>query len=257
MKRKKSILGIAAWFLFTVLVVGAIGQTIGAMITVIPQSSWVMEGLISGCIVVAVICVLAVARMVAVNIQKKMVLTGKKSVILEIIAVLLLLSVAILSRMYYLGTIDGNQADSIYFQTASVGTDKLLFATTNHSAVIYVSILSFLLALLGNKISICILFQMVLQCITLLLVYFTIRGISGKVTAFVAAFVLAVSETYLNSMLPLSPENLLFCVFMLGFWMSSLLWKYMNGNQTTKVLDTIVFFMAGFSTAAIIYIDLT
>lgn len=257
MKRKKSILGMAVWFLFTILVAGAIGQTVYTMAAIIPESSWVREGLTLGCVVVAAICALIIIRMIAVNVRKKFVMTGKKAIILEVIAVLLLLSVTILSRLYYMNTIDMDQTENMYFQIASVGTDKLVFDTTNHAAILYVYILSFLLALLGNKISICIYFQLLLQCITLLFAYLTARNISGKMTAFTANLVLAVSTSYVSVMLPLAPENLLICIFMLGFWMISLLWKYMNVKQTTKVLDAILFFMAGLSTAAIMYTDMT
>ncbi len=257
MKRKKSILGTVVWFLFTIFVVCTIGQTLYTMTTIIPESSWIMEGLVLGCIIVAAVCALMVLRMIAVHVQKKFVMTAKKSIVLDIITIILLLCVTILSRLYYLNTIDMNQAENLYFQIASVGTDKLVFDTTNHAAILYVYILSFLLALLGNKISICIYFQLLLQCITLLFTFLAVRNISGKMTAFTAALVLAVSTSYKSFMLPLAPENLLICIFMLGFWMSSLLWKYMNVKQTTKVFDTILFFMAGLSTSAIIYTDVT
>lgn len=256
MKRKRSILGVVVWLFFTITIVGAMGQTLYTMTTIIPKSSWIMEGLILGCVVAATICVLIAIRVMALQVQSKFGMTRKKAMILEVLAVIIVISVMILIRLYYIEELDMNGAENIFFQLASVETNKLSFTTTNHATIIYVYILSFLLALLGNKIIIGIYFQLALQCITLLLAYLTIRNISGKMTALIANLILSILTVYLNTLLPLAPENLLLCIFMLGFWMISLLWKHMNANQDTKVLDVILFFMAGVATAAIIYTDI-
>ncbi len=256
MKRKKSFLGLTVWLLFTILVTGAFWQIAYAWLAVRPKVTFEKEEIILGCVLLVTAVGLMLTRMVALKVQKKFVITGKKKVVLNIVAVLLLITTALVSRFYYIETIDVKQAENLYYEFASVGTDKLVLHTTNHVAIIYAYLLSFLLTVFGNKISVCIYFQILLQCCTLLFGYFSIRNISGKIAAMTAAMILAVYPSYISSMLPLSPENLLICIFVFGFWMISLLWKHMNVGKTSDLYDGLLFFMAGLSTAALIYTDI-
>ncbi len=137
----------------------------------------------------------------------------RKSVIwqvVEAVVVVLLLGIGFMLRLE--GLENGSES-AAYFETASIRGEQGVPQLMHGAVYFYVHLLRILFYFLGNKFTVAVVLQVVLQMLAVLLLFFAIRGLVGRVTAVVMLSFSMCSPYMIQGALTLSPEMLylLFC----------------------------------------------
>lgn len=127
--------------------------------------------------------------------------------VLEILALLILLAAGILLRA---SGAESAAQPSEYYEMAKVAAGQKIPQTVHGAVYFYVQMLHMVFGLLGNHFLAGIWFQIVLQLVAMVVLYFIIRKLAGAVAALVA-FGFGMCAPYMvQSALVLSPEMLYF-----------------------------------------------
>jgi len=256
MRLKKSIFGCIIWILFIGTIIAAITQNIYVFSFTLPKDRWLIEGLILGCIFVAIIGMLLIMRNVAFQIQKRGAFSPRQDKIIECVGMTCLIVFIFGVRIYYLmNGMNGAIAENEFYNSAIVGSqyDRNTFTVLSN---IYIYLLSILFSLLGNRILIAVYFQLILQGVTILLTYFIVKHINGKVAGFVVSFVLALSYPFINEITKITPVHLLLFMIVLMMWYMTAVWKVILRGKANKILQFILVLFVCILTGFLCYIDL-
>lgn len=137
----------------------------------------------------------------------------------EIFAVLFIFAIGILYRFYlYLQ----NGADTIvetqFYHMAVVQEGKSVEPLVHGASYLYVHFLSFVFSFLGNKVIAAVWMQIIIEMLTLLLSYFLIRKMLGRITACIVMLIMSVSAAYTSQIFELTPEILFFLLYLIGMY---------------------------------------
>lgn len=255
MRVKKSIFGCIIWILFVGIIIASISQNLFVFSTEIPQKMWLTEGMILACILVATIGVLLIIRHISFQIQKKWTPTMKHIHIVEAVGVIILLLFIFGIRIYYVMQGYASIIENEYYTSAIVGNSH---DTTTYSTLsnVYIYLLSFIFSLLGNKIIIGVYFQLILQGIGIILIYFTVKNINGRMNGFFVAVVLAVWKPIVSSITEYSTIHFLFFIIAVAMWYMTFLWKIILQGRSNLILRSMLLLLAGIMTGFVCYMDI-
>lgn len=136
----------------------------------------------------------------------------------EIFIVLSLFCVGLLYRVsLYLKNI-ASLTENTYYQLATVKAEDIAEPMVHGASYLYTMCLSFVLSFLGNKIMAAVWLQILFHMITLLLAFFTVKRLAGRIPACITMFVLAVSSVYAGKILEMTPESLFFVLYLVGMF---------------------------------------
>lgn len=143
------------------------------------------------------------------------------SLMWEIFAVLGIFAIGILYRIYLcLQSGAGGIVETNFYQMALVRVGNNAQPLVHGASYLYVQFLSLVFSFLGNKIMPAVWTQILIQMISILLVYFVIRKMIGRISACVVMFILAISTVYASQILMLTPETLFFLLYLIGFFIT-------------------------------------
>lgn len=118
-----------------------------------------------------------------------------------------------------------------YYHDATVKAGAGVEPATHGASYLYTLCLSFVLSFLGNKAGAAVCLQIFLQMLTLLLAFFAVRKIAGRIPACAAMLMLAVSSVYAGQIFMLTPESFFFLLYLAGlFIIGSYVKMYCRGN---------------------------
>lgn len=123
----------------------------------------------------------------------------------ESLAVVILLVEGILLRGWQMSV---QTMDSAYFQAAMVAEGQELPQIVHGAVYFYLLLLHGICILFGNKITACVVFQMVMQLAACLLLYLMLRRAAGRMAAVLCFAFFMASPTMISASLTLSPEVL-------------------------------------------------
>lgn len=103
-----------------------------------------------------------------------------------------------------------------YYQAAMVRSGEQAAFMVHGASFLYTRCLSLVFAFLGNKVEAAVGFQIFLQSLSLLLVFFAVRKIAGRIPACMTMFVFSISSFYREQIFALTPECLFFVLFLTG-----------------------------------------
>lgn len=136
----------------------------------------------------------------------------------EIFIVFSLFFAGLLYRVYlYLQNID-HLTENSYYQLAMVKAENIAEPMVHGASYLYTMCLSFTLSFLGNKIMAAVWLQILLQMVTILLAFFTVRRLAGRIPACITMSVLAASSVYAGQILTMTPESLFFVLYLVGMF---------------------------------------
>lgn len=255
MRLKKGIFGCIVWILFIGILITAMIQNIYVFSSETPQKMWLTEGLILGCIFVAVQGGLWMMRSLSFRIQRKWTLDNAKIRFLEGFGLLFLILLFLGTRGYILFNGMSPSLENPYYTSAIVGSsyDTASFSTLSN---IYIYLLSILFSLLGNKIILGVYLQIVLQGITYLLLYFTVKNVNGRVYAFAVTAALTLWSTFFDSLQKLSPVYLLFFLLIAVIWYMTITWKVLFQKKGNGIQQFLLVLLISILTGCLCYLDM-
>lgn len=145
----------------------------------------------------------------------------------ECFLALSLMAASVLYRVHYL--LHSTNVDILkttYYEMAKVTDKGEILNMTHGASYVYTVLLSVVFSFIGNKVFAGVILQFVIQVLTMLFLYFSLRLLTGKISALVATAFLAFAPIYVYNMFSLTPEGLYLLFYAAGLWGISL---YLNG----------------------------
>lgn len=142
-----------------------------------------------------------------------------------------------------------------YYHDATVKAGAGIEPVTHGASYLYTLCLSFVLSFLGNKAGAAVCLQIFLQMLTVLLAFFAVRKIAGRIPACAAMLMLAVSSVYAGQIFILTPESFFFLLYLAGlFIIGSYINMYCRGNfsVTAEIAGAI---LSGIVIGILCYLD--
>ena len=176
--------------------------------------------------------------------------------ILDIIAFIGMFSVGIIYRLYLVNGYTGELQGNIYLYENSVisaGADSI--STANILTFIYESILRFVLSFTGNVPAVAVYYQIVLQVIAVMFIYFAVRIFNGLAGAFVFALYMGILPLYADKMWALSNAYILYVLFGVELYLATLFLKGACLNKYKGALSTAWMILAGVYIGFMMYVD--
>ena len=118
-----------------------------------------------------------------------------------------------------------------YYHDATVKAGAGVGPVTHGASYLYTLCLSFVFSFLGNKAEAAVCLQIFLQMLTILLAFFAVRKIAGRIPACIAMLMLAFSSVYTGQIFVPTPESFFFLLYLAGlFIIGSYVKMYCRGN---------------------------
>ncbi len=151
-------------------------------------------------------------------VKEKYTVSGRTIYLWEVFAVLSIFFIGLLYRIFlYLQNMDDLTVTQ-YYQMAAVKEENVVEPMIHGASYFYTMCLSFVLSFLGNKVIAAVWLQILVQMLTVLFAFFTVRSLAGRLPACIVMFMLAVSSVYAGQALTMTPESLLFLLYLAGMF---------------------------------------
>ncbi len=176
--------------------------------------------------------------------------------VLDIIAFIGVFAVGIIYRLYLVNGYAGELQGNIYLYENSVisaGADSI--STANILTFIYESILRFVLSFTGNVPAVAVYYQIVLQVIAVMFIYFAVRLFNGLAGAFVFALYMGIMPLYADKMWALSNAYILYVLFGFELYIAILFLKGACLNRYKGAISTVWMILTGVYIGFMMYVD--
>lgn len=213
----------------------------------------------SAVVMAVLICIYFLIHMISkrINRQSDEISDQKKiiCVVVEIIIFITIIAAAVAVRYVMLasaGTI--NLVDDFYYEMATIKIDETLPSLSHNASYFYISVLSFVMRFLGNKVIAAVILQYALQLLTIVFLYFGIRRLVGVIPAIVSAIVFSVYYVNLGLLFEADAQCLVFFLFSISlFGVSGLYDLFTKECGSTKLVLRI--FLASFFAGACSFLE--
>lgn len=142
-----------------------------------------------------------------------------------VIALLLFAGAAFYKAYYVFYQYQGMTGDNSYYLRAMIQSESVKPEVAHGSAHIYIAALSSLFSFLGNKEVMVFYFQLFLQLVTFILLYFSIRNLCSKLAALVMSGILIFSSTFMEMTIVIEPGVFYFFLWSIGLFCISIFFK--------------------------------
>lgn len=144
----------------------------------------------------------------------------------------------------------GASPKSPYFDTAMVRSGMKIEPSFYTSVYIYLKALNFVFFVFGNKIIAGYIFQIVLQLLAFVMLYFAVRRISGVLPAACAVLFPGIISNFNDAATVLSPRTIVFLIFAVGLFLASLCFDKGRGKPAIWLITGVyIGFASGIGTA--------
>ncbi|MCM1254349.1 MAG: hypothetical protein NC321_16140 [Clostridium sp.] len=151
--------------------------------------------------------------------KKKDRISGRMALVWEVFIALGIFFTGLLYRIcLYLHSVPDMIITTQYYHAATLKAGTGIEPITHGASYLYTVCLSFALSFLGNKAAAAVWMQIFIQMLTILLAFFTIRKIAGRIPACIAMLTLAASSVYAGQIFILTAESLFFLLYLAGLW---------------------------------------
>ncbi|MDE5931120.1 MAG: hypothetical protein K2H40_01365, partial [Lachnospiraceae bacterium] len=189
------------------------------------------------------------------KVREKCDISSHTKFLWEIFIVLSLFCVGLLYRfVLYFQNIE-HLTESSYYRLATVKADAAWEPMVHGISYLYTMCLSFALSFLGNKVMAAVWLQILLQMITVLLAFFTVRRLVGRIPACITMLVMAISSVYAGQILTMTPESLFFVLYLTGMFIVGSYVKNNCGSRRKNFSAVPGALMAGFIIGVLTYLD--
>ncbi len=262
MNYKKGILSVVLWFIYAMIAgTGLVGTT---MVMLLPEGGSRPIGLVIAGVWLAMtgLVVFLLHRFLRVKYAQKWTQSGEDSgqvkLIVEGLFAVALIAVGIVLRVREIMLYDiSGEGGNIWFDAVKV-TETTRIPQVVHGAVyFYLQVLHGLLVFLGNKMTVALVLQLVLQILTGIFLYFAVRKLTGTVAAVVALGYWMLCPI-LSGRVILGPEPLYQLLWMIGLCVCvEALDSFRQRGDTPGLRPVGGFFLSGITIGILTYLDVT
>ena len=205
---------------------------------------------------VVLIIVFLIVTIWAQNAKKKHPVLSKTKNIWEfVILAAIILGAAAYKILVYGSNIPDVLYDMSYYNWAQVRTQSAIPEIQHGASMLYLYLLSFMMSFIGNKIMTVVILQIIIQLVTIPILYFAVKIWAGRVPAVISACVFSFFSIINEKLYEANPECLLFmliCVILLlcGLFCRS---RHLRINAKGVVLSVIL----GISVGFVSYLDIS
>lgn len=262
MNYKKGILSVVLWFIYALTAGTGLVGTI--MVMLLPEGGSRPIGLVIAGIWFAVtgLVVFLLHRFLRVKQMRKWTQGGEGSgqvkLMIEGLAAVALTAAGILLRVREVMLYDiSGESGNIWFDAVKV-TETTKIPQVVHGAVyFYLQVLHGLLVFLGNKMTVALVLQLILQILTGIFLYFAVRKLTGTVAA-VVAFGYWMLCPVLSGTMILGPEPFYQLLWMIGLCVCvEALDSFRQRGDTPGIRSVGGFFLSGIGIGILGYLDAT
>ncbi len=255
MEIKKSWISYVWWFLFAVYTIFLMAQAAGQVSDYLPVNKVVLirTGLIGLSLIIAVICggmVYAISRSCGKKQFGKGFFVGA-----EIGFWVLAVALFVLRFLYRMVPAEGGRAPLLgnaLVQSGETGRGMLSGVSS-----LYVDTLSVFFSFLGNKAEIVFYLQFILQILTIVMIYFALRMLCGRIVAFSAGLLLICSDEWIKAVMMFEPEVFFMFLWSLLLLILSIFYsKTRAGKWQSKKIQIIGSLLIGGMCGILLYYDI-
>ncbi|MCM1428010.1 MAG: hypothetical protein NC118_15535, partial [Eubacterium sp.] len=169
-------------------------------------------------------CYFLIRKLLAVyhrrdNGKEKDKISGQTAPVWEVLIAFGVFFTGLLYRIYlYLQSNPDMIITTQYYHAATLKAGTGVEPITHGASYLYTVCLSFVLSFLGNKAEAAVWMQIFIQMLTILLSFFTVRKIVGRIPACITMLTLAISSVYAGRIFILTAESLFFLLYLAGLW---------------------------------------
>ena len=176
--------------------------------------------------------------------------------LLEAFSVMSLFAGAILVRInQYVNHFTGCYGTMEFYTMATVKDGGSIPAVSHGASYLYTGMLSGVFSLFGNKLSVGIVMQIVLQLTGILLFYFAVRNLAGRMEAVISLAVLVFFPAMIKYSFTLMPENLYFFLFSGMLFLIGLYKKFEEKRERMTAVSVILLTFIGVGIGYMAYLD--
>ena len=176
--------------------------------------------------------------------------------LLEAFAVMSLFAGAILVRInHYVHYFTGCYGTTDFYVMATVKEGNSLPTVSHGASYLYTGMLSTLFSLFGNKQTVAIVMQIILQLAGILLFYFAVKNLAGRMEAVISMAVLVFFPAMVKYSFTLMPENLYFCLFSGMLFLIALYKKFEEKRERKTGVSVILLALIGIGIGYMSYLD--
>lgn len=174
----------------------------------------------------------------------------------EIFVVLYIFCIALLYRFYLCLQNGAELAVETEFYHMAIVREAMGAESVVHGAsYLYVQFLSLVFSFLGNKLMAAVWMQIFIEMLTILLAYFAIRKILGRIPACVVMLTMSVSSIYIKQIFALTPEVMFFFLYLLGLFITGSYVKAYCDNRLGTNMALLGAVFSGIVIGILIYLD--
>ena len=253
---KKNWFALSIWAVYSIMICIFLATYINAQCVVLKFGEYAT--IVAVCLVC--ISILGIYRLFSMLYekwgQKLNSVSNRSKSLLEVFFALSVFTGAILMRVYqYVHHFTECYGTMQFYEMATVTEGGSVPAISHGASYLYTGMLSILFSFLGNKQAAGIVMQLVLQLAGILLFYFAIRNLVGKLEAMFSMAVLAFFSAILDYGFTLMPENLYFCMFTGILFLISLYKKYEEMEEHKITVSILLLLMLGIGAGYMTYLD--
>lgn len=183
-------------------------------------------------------------------------ISKRAALIWEIAIVFCIYAAGLFYRIYlYLQSnaalIETTECYDIASSYAGASAEKILHGASS----LYTFCLSYVLSFFGKNVDTAVWLQIFIQMLTLLLAYFAVKKIAGKIAACVAILMLSVSSVYINKIFDITPECMFFALYLMGMLIVGSFVKAYCTNRLSVAMAVCGSLFSGICIGTLIYLD--
>ncbi|MCM1145273.1 MAG: hypothetical protein NC318_06585 [Blautia sp.] len=186
---------------------------------------------------------------------KKYQVSAHTAFLWEIFITLSAFMAGIVYRIYLCIQYSGRVQETEYYRLAMVRESGETAAMVHGISHLYIKCLSLVLSFLGNKVMAAVWMQIFIQMLAILLAYFAVRKLAGRLPACVVILTLSLSSVYAKQIVSITPEGFFFAFYAAGLL---LIGSYLKGychSRFQKKTALIGALFLGLMIGALLYLD--
>ena len=256
MSLKKNWFAWSVWAVYSIMLCSFFATYINAQCTIFKFGKYAT--ILTVCL--AAVSILGVYRLFCMLYEKwghiLWDVSNRSKSLLEVFSVMSLFAGTILVRINeYVNHFTGLYGTTDFYVMATVKDGGSIPTVSHGASYLYTGMLSALFSLFGNKQTAGIIMQVGLQLTGILLFYFAVKILAGRMEAVISMAVLAFFPAMVKYSFTLAPENLYFCLFSGMLFLIALYKKFEEKKERKTAVSVILLVMLGIGIGYMAYLD--
>lgn len=253
MKMEKTWLSYSLWLAFTAIAGMLSVEYLSTIIINLQESNKYMAPAFIGIAFILIVLIWFAGHKLAIAFGGRFLKGARSLKMLECFLVICLFASSVLYRIQILKYLEAPEG-GIYYEMALIKSHEGVPMISHSASYCYTVVLSTILSFSGNKVMAGVFLQIALQILSLLLLYFGVKMLVGRVEAFCAMAVMAFLPSYVGQINCLDPKTFDFFLFTAGILLAGLC-RRANEAEKRKKSAYALFIFNGIYIGTMGYLD--